>query len=96
MSETLQALSLESTLGIHTRDRMLADGVPFPDVRGAEGISEAGWFDYWMGRSHDYEQRGDAELAAGNTLTAGDMLWVACMCAHYAQFLWWSDPAARQ
>jgi 2,6-dihydroxypseudooxynicotine hydrolase len=92
----MKALSLATTLGVHTRDRMLADGLPFPDVRGAENVAADGWFDYWMGRSYEYEQLGDAALLDGHGLTGGDLLWTACMCAHYAQFLWWSDGPVRQ
>ena len=80
----------------HTRHRMVADGLPLDDVERAAEVSVDEWYGYWMDRCDDYERGGDAALAEGSTITGGDLLWTASLCAHYAQYIWWKDPDVRQ
>lgn len=77
--------------------RMIADGIPYPDwAEASERLKQgADWFDVWAGNGRRYEALGDAEIAAGNTLTGAEQLWLACINFHYAQFLWFHDPARR-
>jgi 2,6-dihydroxypseudooxynicotine hydrolase len=78
--------------------RMLADGIPYPDFADATRRLEDGedWFDLWMQRSSEYEQLGDGALERGDNVSGGEWLWHASLCAHYAQFMWFHDPARRE
>lgn len=80
--------------------RMLSDGVPYFDVRQAEHLdsSQAGteWFDFWIQRSSAYEERAEAALASGDTVSGGRWMWNASLSAHYAQFMWFHDPERRE
>lgn len=85
---------------ILNRGRMLSDGVPFADVGAAEAIAAEGtdveWYDLWMGRADAYEAIAEKAIAAGNTVSGGEWMWNASICAHYAQFMWFHDPARRE
>ncbi len=78
--------------------RMLADGIPYPDFAHAKQRVEDGedWFDLWMALSRRYEQLGLAALEEGKSVSAGEWLWHASLSAHYAQFMWFHDPARRE
>jgi 2,6-dihydroxypseudooxynicotine hydrolase len=78
--------------------RMLADGIPYPDYAEAlRQLEEGGdWFEFWMGVSGRYEELGSAALARGDTVSAGEWLWQASLSAHYAQFMWFHEPARRE
>lgn len=72
--------------------RLLMDGVPYVDLVAAHSRGqEVPWFDFWLGRAAEYEAIGDEALAAGRRTTAGQMFFIASMCAQYAQFLWWNE-----
>jgi 2,6-dihydroxypseudooxynicotine hydrolase len=75
---------------------MVADGLPLDDVERAAEVSVDDWFGYWMERCDDYERRGELALAEGSTITGGDLLWIASLCAHYAQYIWWKEADVRQ
>jgi len=75
---------------------MVADGLPLDDVERAAEVSVDDWYSYWMERCDDYERRGEEALAEGSTLTGGDLLWTASLCAHYAQYIWWKEADIRQ
>jgi 2,6-dihydroxypseudooxynicotine hydrolase len=78
--------------------RMLADGIPYPDFEEAteriETLEE--WFDFWASKGAMYELMGDDALAAGNRVSAGEWLWHGALSYHYAQFMWFHDPARRE
>jgi 2,6-dihydroxypseudooxynicotine hydrolase len=78
--------------------RMLADGIPYPDFADATRRLEAGedWFELWMDRSARYEQLGVAALERSDAVSGGEWLWHASLSAHYAQFMWFHDPARRE
>jgi len=80
------------------RGRMLADGVPYPDVFDAETqvASDEQWFDFWEGLADRYEALGEGALAAGHHVSAGQWLWHASLSAHYAQFMWFHEPDRRE
>jgi 2,6-dihydroxypseudooxynicotine hydrolase len=78
--------------------RMIADGIPYPDlVAAAEQLRNgADWFDVWAGNGRRYEEIGQLAIDAGDTLTGGAWLWQACINFHYAQFLWFHDRGRRE
>ena len=97
MSTRTAPLSFEAILN---RGRMLSDGIPFADIRAAEAVaadgSDVDWFDLWMARADFYEDLGTAAIEAGNGISGGEWLWNASLSAHYAQFMWFHDPARRE
>jgi 2,6-dihydroxypseudooxynicotine hydrolase len=84
--------------GIANPGRMLADGIPWPDFAVATTALPEGldWFDFWGSRADTYERLGREALQRGDTLSAGDWLWHASLSWHYAQFMWFHDPARRE
>ena len=97
MSTRTAPLSFEAILN---RGRMLSDGIPFADIRAAEAVaadgSDVDWFDLWMARADFYEDLGTAAIEAGHGISGGKWLWNASLSAHYAQFMWFHDPARRE
>ena len=97
MSAGTTPLSFEAILN---RGRMLSDGIPYADIRAAEEIAadgtDADWFDLWMARADFYEDLGGSAIEAGNRTSGGEWLWNASLSAHYAQFMWFHDPARRE
>lgn len=72
--------------------RLLMDGLVFADLLAAQRRdSETSWFAFWMERADHYEAIGDEALAKGHKHTAGYLLWLGAMAAHYAQFLWFDE-----
>jgi 2,6-dihydroxypseudooxynicotine hydrolase len=84
--------------GIANPGRMLGDGIPWPDFAAATGELPDGmdWFDFWASRADVYEQLGQEALDRGDTVSGGDWLWHASLSWHYAQFMWFHDPARRE
>jgi len=78
--------------------RMLADGIPYPDfVEAGTRLGEgADWYSVWADLGRRYEEIGQAAIDAGDTATGGRWLWQGCLSYHYAQFLWFHDPARRE
>lgn len=78
--------------------RLLGDGVPGGDVNRARASLERWeqWFPYWTGRGEAYEALAREALAKGRRKSGGELLWQACLSHHYAQFLWFHDPANRE
>jgi 2,6-dihydroxypseudooxynicotine hydrolase len=78
--------------------RLLGDGVPGGDVNRARASLERWeqWFPYWTGRGEAYEALAREALAKGRRRSGGELLWQACLSHHYAQFLWFHDPANRE
>jgi 2,6-dihydroxypseudooxynicotine hydrolase len=83
--------------GIANPGRMLADGIPWPDLEAALALPEgADWFDFWASRAEVYEQLGRAALQRGDRVSGGDWLWHASLSWHYAQFMWFHEPPRRE
>jgi 2,6-dihydroxypseudooxynicotine hydrolase len=78
--------------------RMLSDGIAWYDLDGARAALDRGedWYEYWSARADAYERLGDDAVAAGNRVSGGEWLWRASLCAHYAQFMWFHEPAKRE
>jgi 2,6-dihydroxypseudooxynicotine hydrolase len=78
--------------------RMLYDGVPYFDLqRASEHVADLDdWFDFWAEAGERYEGLGEEALAAGARVSAGEWLWQASLSFHYAQFMWFHDPARRE
>lgn len=88
----------EKITAILNPGRMLADGVPYLDFVSAKQRVEDGedWFDVWMELSRRYEELGQTAIDLGNSVSGGEWLWQASLSAHYAQFMWFHDPARRE
>lgn len=80
----------------HTRHRMVADGLPLDDVERSTDVSVGEWFDYWMERCDTYERLGEEAVEQGSSITGGELIWIASLCAHYAQYIWWKQADVRQ
>jgi 2,6-dihydroxypseudooxynicotine hydrolase len=78
--------------------RMVADGIPYPDYEQAvERCTDPdAWIDYWCGKGDEYVALGEASLAAGHPVTAGEFLWHASLSCHYGQFMAFHDPPRRE
>lgn len=78
--------------------RLLGDGVPGGDVNRARASLERwqDWFPYWTQRGEVYEELARQALAKGRRKSAGELFWQACLAHHYAQFLWFHEPAKRE
>src|SRR6266508_4950584 len=78
--------------------RMLYDGVPYFDLqRASERVADLDdWFDFWVEAGERYEGLGEEALTAGARVSAGEWLWQASLSFHYAQFMWFHDPARRE
>ena len=91
-------ITRQSIRSILNPGRMLSDGIPYGDYGEAldhvETLEE--WFDFWAQKGDVYEALGDAALAAGNRVSGGEWLWHASLSSHYAQFMWFHDPAKRE
>ena len=77
--------------------RLIGDGVPAGDVLAAKSQLQRwdDWFPFWAARGEVYEGLAREALAKGRRLSAGELFWQACLSWHYAQFLWFHDPANR-
>jgi 2,6-dihydroxypseudooxynicotine hydrolase len=77
--------------------RLIGDGVPAGDVLDAQAKLQTwdDWYPYWAGRGDAYERLAKEALAKGRRQSAGELFWHACLSWHYAQFLWFHDPARR-
>jgi 2,6-dihydroxypseudooxynicotine hydrolase len=77
--------------------RMMADGLPYADVvdvlERAETLDE--WCDFWEAKGREYEALGDEALELGLEPTAGEYLWLASMCVHYAAHMAFEDSERR-
>lgn len=78
--------------------RLLGDGVPGSDVAAArsELTRWDQWYAFWAARGDYYEDLARAALARGRQQSAGELFWQACLSYHYAQFLWFHEPANRE
>jgi hypothetical protein len=77
--------------------RLIGDGVPAGDVMAAQASLTHWdkWFPYWTGLGDSYERLAREALARNRRQSAGELFWQACLSHHYAQFLWFHDPARR-
>lgn len=78
--------------------RMVGDGMPLGDIlAGQKQMTRwEEWYPYWAERGDRYEGLARDALKRGRRLSAGELFWYACMCYHYAQFLWFHDPGNRE
>jgi 2,6-dihydroxypseudooxynicotine hydrolase len=79
------------------RIRLIGDGVPAGDVFAAlaEIKTWDDWYPFWARRGDVYETLARAALERGRSQSAGELFWQASLSHHYAQFLWFHDPARR-
>ena len=83
---------------IHWTYRMVANGVPLADIHDVTG-SVARWEDWcraWSDRAQVHEALGQAALAEGRRLSAGEHLTTAAACYHFGKFLFVADRAQMQ
>jgi 2,6-dihydroxypseudooxynicotine hydrolase len=80
--------------------RMIADGIPWADIDRARVAAasdpEVDWFDFWMARADYYSELGERAAAASHSASAGELLWLASLAAHYAQYMWFHDRDRRE
>lgn len=78
--------------------RLLADGIPYPDVAEATSHVEEieDWFDFWATKGEEYAALGAAEIARGHLISGGQWLWQGALSLHYAQFVWFHDPERKE
>lgn len=78
--------------------RLLGDGLPGGDVNRArvEVKTWDDWFPFWAKRGDAYEALAREALARKRRRSAGELFWQASLSYHYAQFLWFHDPANRE
>ena len=77
--------------------RMHLDGIPVVDLEAAAARpEEVSWFEFWSSRSDYYEGLANDALQNNSTVSCGELLFLACLCIHYAQYLWWHEPSRRQ
>lgn len=77
----------------HWAPRFVTSGVPLTDFEEVTGKLER-WDDWcaaWSARGAIHEELGDAALAAGYRLTAGEHLTRAALCYHFGKFLFVND-----
>ncbi len=93
MSRNVIAEVMESSKG-----RMISDGIQAADV---DEILErcSGWGDWYevvTDIGDRYESMAEERLSQGFAISAGELLWRACMCYHYAQFYMFERPDLRE
>ena len=81
----------------HRLPRLLVSGVDYNDVRVV--LSRVrhlkDWHPQWDRMAAMHEALGDAALADGNTVTAGDAFRRAALYYHVAQFIFFDHPAEK-
>ncbi|MCB1385584.1 MAG: alpha/beta hydrolase [Nitratireductor sp.] len=67
--------------------RLISDGIPFPDLAllKARIADTDRWCEGWVNLSREYEERAQASLEGGASLTAALHLWRAALCCHFGQ-----------
>jgi 2,6-dihydroxypseudooxynicotine hydrolase len=95
---TIASTPSQSIKGLLNAGRMLSDGIaPYDLQRATEQVADLeDWFDFWVAAGERYEALGEAALADGSRVSGGEWLWQASLCFHYAQFMWFHDPARRE
>jgi len=95
---TTTSTTSQSIHGLLNAGRMLSDGIPPRDLQQAtEQITDLEeWFDFWIAAGERYELLGGEALENGSRVSGGEWLWQASLCFHYAQFMWFHDPAKRE
>lgn len=77
----------------HWASRFVTSGVPLTDFEEVTGKLERwdDWCSAWSARGAIHEELGDAALADGYKLTAGEHLTRAALCYHFGKFLFVND-----
>lgn len=93
MSDNTITEMMESNKG-----RMVADGLHAADID--EIIERCSSWDDWYQVLTDigdrYEQLGEKSISTKSKISAGELLWRASICYHYAQFYMFENPALRE
>ena len=79
----------------HWAHRMVTNGVPLADFQDVtSSISQwDAWCDAWVARGQVHEDLGEAALAEGGRLSAGQHFATAAVCHHFGKFLFVHDMA---
>jgi hypothetical protein len=83
---------LQSALA-HWAPRLIANGIPLTDFQDVTGAL-ASWNDWctaWVARGDVHDALGEADLAAGHRLSAGEHFSRAAVCHHFAKFVFVDD-----
>lgn len=82
----------------HNRARMIGDGVFYPDIVMLEHRIRdwSEWFDAWARMAQEYEAEAAEAEKLDLLISAGEKLFQASICWHYAQFLWFHDHEQRR
>ncbi len=87
------------TATLHERlPRFLAAGVDYNDVQEIRSRI-FGWEDWcaaWVAKGVEHEGLGEAALAAGRTVTAGEAFVRAALCFHFGQFVFFQDREQKR
>lgn len=88
---------IDSVLEIHA-GRFVADGVDPQDLETILGRISVwdDWYPAWAEVGDRYERLGLEARKHGRLVTAGELLWRACIHYHYAQFLFFQDRETRE
>jgi dipeptidyl aminopeptidase/acylaminoacyl peptidase len=83
---------LQSALA-HWAPRLIANGIPLADFQDVTASLESweGWCRAWVARGEVHEQLGEADLARGWRLSAGEHFTRAAVCHHFAKFVFVED-----
>ena len=83
---------LQSALA-HWAPRLIANGIPLADFQDVTSNLDAweGWCRAWVARGEVHEQLGEADLARGWRLSAGEHFTRAAVCHHFAKFVFVED-----
>jgi 2,6-dihydroxypseudooxynicotine hydrolase len=78
--------------------RLAGDGVPAGDVTAAQAQLARWdeWYPFWADHGERYEALAQAAMQKERRQSAGELFWQACLSYHYAQFLWFHEPAKRE
>jgi pimeloyl-ACP methyl ester carboxylesterase len=82
----------------HWAPRMQAAGIPFSEaLRLAETAGEwPRWCAVWSAEGERHQEQGEAALAEGRGITAGEAFLRAALCFHFAQFMFFDDLEQKQ
>ena len=78
--------------------RLLGDGLHWADLKEVLERCESwdGWYHAMAEIGDRYERLAEQSLAAGHTISAGELFWLACMYYHFAQSHFFHRPELRE
>lgn len=82
----------------HWAPRFVSNGVPLYDFETATTAVTTwdDWCSHWVERGRIHESLGDAALAEGHSIAAGEHLRRAALCYHFGKFVFVQDPTEMQ